>query len=187
MMVIETKFENARTANDRYFLRKSLSQKVIDQVRSFENQLKEENEGNRDDAIEIELDDIRGMSRILLFGEIIHLVVAANKNITVDYVLAERKYPCEHRPLFNGYPCKQKGNLLFLDIGTHEEAQREIEIISNGIGIDGSMKIAQAIGTSRTTGKAIDRDAFKTMNNDQETHTITIEGSIIFTTVVICV
>ncbi len=107
---------------------------------------------NEDATINIDLINIKGISRILLFREIIHLVIAANKNLFVDYFLGDKHFRCEHIP--SG---KQKGNFHLQGVGSYvPKVQKELARISNAIGSNPSQKIAEAMRTSRTTGQPIE-------------------------------
>jgi hypothetical protein len=180
---IEEKFENARKANDHYFLRTSESKKVKEQVKSFEKQFEEEN------PIEIEIDDIKGISRILLFKGIIQIIGDANKNTFVNYMLGGKKYLCHHKPDYKyfGNRGKQKGNLFLRNIGPYEKdpdkpdslspVPEEMEKISRK---SSSKKIAQAIRTSRTTGKLIDKDLFVVRNDELQDETGNKDGEVTY-------
>jgi hypothetical protein len=159
----EEKFENARKSNEHFFMRTSESKKVKEQVRSFEEQFEAGN------PIEIVIDDIKGISRILLFKGIIQIIGDANKNTYVKYILGGKKYICHHKPDYMYFvnKGKQKGNLFLKNIGPYQKdpdkpnslptVPEEMEKISRKCS---PKKIALAIKTSRTTGKQIDKDVF---------------------------
>jgi hypothetical protein len=112
---------------------------------------------NEDATINIDLNNIKGISRILLFREIIHLVVAADKYLFVDYLLGDKHFRCEHR-----FTKLQKGNFYLFDIGRYTEdgkyppVRKELARISDAIGSNPSQKIAEAMRTSRTNGQPIE-------------------------------
>jgi hypothetical protein len=94
-----------------------------------------------------------------LFGEIIHLAVAAKKTLCLVYKLGDDYYRCEHKPLYNGNLGQQKGNIYLHGIGKYTIDGYKLSVQTMLASISskhGAQKIAEAMRTSRTTGLHIE-------------------------------